>query len=66
MFDLVISIVMIISAIICGGLFWHFSIKGFKGMIFAIVGMAMGAAAAYWLFLLVSLVIWMFINTSAM
>lgn len=63
MFDVAISITMIIAAIICGGLFWHFSVKGFKGMIFAIVGMAMGAAAAYWLFLLVSLVIWMFINT---
>ena len=62
MFDLAISITMIMAAIICGGLFWHISVKGFKGMLFAIVGMAMGVAAAYWLFLLVSFIIWLFIT----
>ena len=66
MFDLAISITMIIAGVICGILFWRFSNKGFKGVLLSTLGAVMGAAAAYWLFLLVSLVIWMFINTSAM
>lgn len=62
MFDTIITITMIIAGVICGGLFWNVSVKGFKGIIFAIVGAAFGAAAAYWLFLLISLMVWLFIT----
>lgn len=62
MFDIAITITMIIAGVICGGLFWHYSVKGFKGIIFAAIGMALGAATAYWAFLLVSFIIWLFIT----
>jgi hypothetical protein len=63
MFDIAITITMIIAGIICGGAFWHFGVKGFKGVALTVCGAVLGAAAAYWFFILISFVIWMLINT---
>lgn len=66
MFDIAIYTTMLIAAVFCGILFWNFGNKGFKGVLLTALGSVMGAAAAYWLFILVSLVMWMFVNTGAM
>lgn len=58
MYDLIITIVMIICGSLSAGIFWEFSNKGFKGTMLSILGAVLGAAVAY----LISLVVWLFVT----
>jgi hypothetical protein len=62
MFDLIITIAMIIGGAFLAGSFWKLSNKGFKGVLFATFGAVLGAGTVYILFLFIALVIWLLVN----
>lgn len=62
MFDLIITIAMIIGGAFLAGSFWKLSNKGFKGVLLATFGAVLGAVTVYILFLFIALVIWLLVN----
>jgi hypothetical protein len=61
-FDLIITIAMIIGGAFLAGSFWKLTNKGFKGIIFATFGAVLGAVTVYLIFLFIALVIWLLVN----